>query len=96
MPNETETHAVPPAPADEPKALFQSKTIVLNALLVATVVFVPQAAAMVQASPELAWAALGLLNIGLRIITKQRVALFPDAEKFDREIRESLREHDGL
>ena len=88
MPNETETNAGPPA--DEPKALFQSKTIVLNAVIVATVALVPQAAVLVQTMPELALAALGLLNIGLRLITKKRVSLFPGEEKFERQIRDNL------
>lgn len=67
-----------PAPAEEPKSLFKSKTIVVNAVVVAVVALVPQAAVLVKTMPELTLAALGLLNIGLRFITKKRVALFPE------------------
>lgn len=57
------------------KSIFSSKTALAQVITVAAG-FYPPARALVAAHPTETLAILGLVNIGLRFITKGRVALF--------------------
>ena len=61
----------------KPKAIFESKTIVANAAVAASI-FYPPVAAAVSANPEIAVGLIALLNLVLRLLTRQKVALFPE------------------
>lgn len=61
----------------KPKSIFESKTIVVNAVAAATV-FYPPVGALVSANPEIAVGFIALLNLVLRFITRQKVTLFPE------------------
>ena len=57
------------------KSLFASKTIAAQAITIAAA-FYPPIAAVVSTHPTETLVILGLLNVGLRYITKGRVSLF--------------------
>ena len=62
-----------------PKPIFKSKTVLVNAAAAAAV-FYPPITAVVQSNPEATIGLFALLNLILRLVTRQKVALFPDAE----------------
>lgn len=67
----------------ETKSLFQSKTIVFNLLVaVAAVVayFIPAAEQFVQDNAVLVLALLGVVNLGLRRLTRSAYQLFPQKD----------------
>ena len=59
------------------KFLFASKTILVNALLLALTMFYPPSAALVQAEPQMVVGAVAALNLGLRLVTREGVGLYP-------------------
>ena len=58
------------------KSIFQSKTVILNALA-AVSVFVPSVSGLVAKEPELVVGALSLANFLLRMFTSKKVQFFP-------------------
>lgn len=64
---------------DAAKSIFRSKTLLANAVVLAAALYPPTAAYM-TAEPTAAVVAIGLLNLLLRLVTRNRLVLFPDAE----------------
>ena len=58
------------------KSIFKSKTAIVNAAAAAAM-FYPPAQAIVAANPEATVGLLALVNLILRFVTKEKVALFP-------------------
>lgn len=58
-----------------PKPIFESKTAIVN-LIIALAPFYPPVQEWVSANPAETLAIIGLLNLALRWITKQRVVLY--------------------
>lgn len=57
------------------KPIWQSKTVWLNAIALALSVVWPSGAAMVQSNPEASMLVVTVLNVILRLVTKQPVSL---------------------
>lgn len=67
-------------PENEMKSIFKSKTAVFNFLvaLAGTVAFfVPEAKPLIEDNSVILMGAIGVINIALRYVTKERVVLFP-------------------
>lgn len=58
------------------KSIFRSKTAIVNALVLAAGL-VPSIQEFVRENPEAVVTIIGAVNIGLRLITKSKVQLFP-------------------
>jgi len=59
----------------ETKTVFASKTIAVNAIIALATLY-PPIGAWVSANPELTLHVLAAINIGIRFLSKKRLALF--------------------
>lgn len=65
-------------PTSEPKPLLKSKTIIVNAV-VAVAALYPPAQQFVADHAALVLSSLGLVNMVLRMVTKDKIVLFSDS-----------------
>jgi hypothetical protein len=69
-------HTHESTPMNDTKSIFQSKTAAVNLLVMLSTLY-PPVGNVVATHPEVSILVLGLLNLGLRVVTKKRVTLFP-------------------
>lgn len=61
----------------QPKNIFQSKTVIFNALT-ALSVLIPSVSGFVNKQPEIVVGVVSLANLLLRLTTSRKVQLFPE------------------